>query len=114
MGIDNIDNLGHRLAIERSRFNLSQPELGLIIDADKQTVYRYETNQRIMKADQLEKLLAHGFDVMYILSGKRAQEKEALLEPEQEWLQLLLEVDPNQKQTLITMVKNFVASFPSH
>ena len=112
MVIDKIDDRGQRLIIERSRLDLSQAEVGEIIKADKQSVYRYETNARIMKQDQLELLQEKGFDIEFILTGVRSSSTNHLTELERDWLQLLNQCDPNRKEILLILVKNFVSSFP--
>lgn len=112
MVIDKIDNRGQRLVIERSRLDLSQSDVGDIIGADKMSVYRYESNARVMKQDQLELLLAKGFDVEFLLTGIRSGSDNTLTELERDWLQLLHQCNPLQRDTLLILVKNFVASFP--
>jgi transcriptional regulator with XRE-family HTH domain len=112
MVIDKIDDRGQRLVIERSRLELSQAEVGEIIKADKQSVYRYESNARVMRQDQLELLLEKRFDIHFLLTGSRSESDATLTELERDWLQLLNQCDPNQKQTLLILAKNFVSSFP--
>lgn len=58
-----------RLAIERKKLGLSQPELGNSLGYTKYTQLQYEAGRRFPNACYLAGLHQAGFDVMYILTG---------------------------------------------
>lgn len=114
MGIENNDSFGSRLSSERLRFNLSQDALAQIIQSDKQTVYRYEKDKRMMRIDQLQFLLEAGFDVDYLLSGQRSENVHVLSQKEKTWLNLLNSVDAKQHAVLHALVENFAQTYPNN
>lgn len=57
-----------RLRSERQRLGLKQEEVGSICETVVQTVRRWEKNVPI-PSDKLARLMPHGFDGQFILSG---------------------------------------------
>lgn len=112
MDIENNDSFGFRLSAERLRFNLSQDAVAQIIQSDKQTVYRYEKDKRMMRIDQLQLLLEAGFDIDYLLSGRRSENVHVLSQKEKTWLNLLNAVDVKQHAVLQALVENFAQTYP--
>ncbi|WP_336943330.1 helix-turn-helix domain-containing protein [Acinetobacter modestus] len=113
MDIENNDSIGSRLGKERLRFGLTQLELAEKLDLDKQTVYRYENDKRMMKIDDLQKLLGLGFDVIFILSGQSSDSAHNLTQRDKDWLALFNQTNVNQREALFTMAQSFASSFPS-
>lgn len=113
MDIENNDSIGSRLGKERLRFGFTQLELAEKLDLDKQTVYRYENDKRMMKIDDLQKLLGLGFDVIFILSGQSSNSANHLTQRDKDWLALYKQTNVNQREALFTMAQSFASSFPS-
>ncbi|WP_159886401.1 helix-turn-helix domain-containing protein [Acinetobacter dispersus] len=113
MDIENNDSIGSRLGKERLRFGFTQPELAEKLELDKQSVYRYENDKRMMKIDDLQKLLKLGFDVLYILSGQKSDSLAMLTPQEKDWLTLYSQTNLNQRDALFTVARSFAASFPA-
>lgn len=63
---------GLRLAEERDRLGLTQGNISEWTGINRKTQSAYEKEQRYPDAGYLMTLLEHGFDVSYLLAGKRA------------------------------------------
>jgi len=61
-----------RLAEERDRLGLTQGNISEWTGINRKTQSAYEKEQRYPDAGYLMTLLEHGFDVWYLLTGKRA------------------------------------------
>lgn len=62
-----------RFKSERKRLNLSQDGLANLIDVSESTIKRWESGTAI-PSDKLSLCAEHGFDIIYILLGKRVEE----------------------------------------
>lgn len=65
---------GDRLRDERKQTGMNQSQLALIGGVVKATQINYERNERLPDAGYLLKLHDAGFDVYFILTGKRTPE----------------------------------------
>lgn len=65
--------IGERLKEERLRLGLSQTAAGALADVTKMSQINYEKGERMPDAAYLEAFAAAGADVLYILTGQRAQ-----------------------------------------
>ena len=110
MVYENTDQRGDRIRIERSRLGLSQSEFASLINKQKMAVFRYEKGERVMGQDDLEALNKAGVDVYYLITGERSQ-PDLLSDEAKELLKLWDNVEPSQRETLMTLVRNFAESF---
>lgn len=107
---ENNDQRGERLRQERSRLGLSQKDFAALFGKKNMAVMRYEKGERVMGQDDLESLHAAGVDVYYLITGERTQ-PDLLSDEAKELLKLWDVVEPNQRETLMTLVRNFAESF---
>lgn len=63
---------GARLKEERERLGFSQTDFAALTGASKKTQIRWEQGESHPGADALAIWMAHGLDVLYVLSGQRA------------------------------------------
>ena len=107
---ENNDQRGDRLRQERSRLGLSQKDFAALFGKKNMAVMRYEKGERVMGQDDLEALHTAGVDVYYLITGERTQ-PDLLSDEAKELLKLWDTVEPSQRETLMTLVKNFAESF---
>lgn len=60
---------GQRIAAERKRLGLTQNELGTLLGIGRTAVAMIETNKASLDISRLVELGAHGFDILFVLSG---------------------------------------------
>lgn len=71
--------INERIQLERSRHGLSQASLALLAGVSRETQINYEKEGgSTPNCAYLARVLAEGFDVMFILTGKRSAEGMAL------------------------------------
>jgi transcriptional regulator with XRE-family HTH domain len=105
-------SFGARLADERKRLRLKQPEFAKLASTDATKQSLYENNRRELRARYLAQLAEAGVDVMYVLTGQRFRgpplEEQAtrliaaylcLSEPMQRALVILAEAGSQQGQS---------------
>ena len=107
---ENNDQRGERLRQERSRLDLSQKDFAALFGKKNMAVMRYEKGERVMGQEDLEVLHKAGVDVWYLITGERTQ-PDLLSDEAKELLKYWDQVDPEQHQTLMTLVRNFAESF---
>lgn len=107
---ENNDQRGDRLRQERSRLNLSQKDFAALFGKKNMAVMRYEKGERVMGQDDLEALHKTGVDVYYLITGERTQ-PNLLSDDAKKLLTLWDSVEPSQRDTLMTLVRNFAESF---
>ncbi|MND99918.1 transcriptional repressor DicA [compost metagenome] len=107
---ENNDQRGDRLRQERSRLGLSQKDFAALFGKKNMAVMRYEKGERVMGHDDLEALHAAGVDVYYLITGERNQ-PDLLSDEAKKLLTLWDSVEPSQRDTLMTLVRNFAESF---
>jgi transcriptional regulator with XRE-family HTH domain len=66
-----MSGIGSRLRQERERLGLSQKKFGEVGGVEANAQGRYESGDRIPKADYLSRVAAKGVDVLYIVTGRR-------------------------------------------
>lgn len=66
-----MSDIGTRLKQERKRLGLSQRELGHFGGVAANAQGRYESGERVPKADYLAAVANVGVDVLYVLTGRR-------------------------------------------
>lgn len=67
-----MNEIGIRLRQERKRLGLSQREMGLLGGVAANAQGKYESCERVPKADYLAALAQAGVDVLYVLTSRRA------------------------------------------
>lgn len=67
-----MSDMGSRLRQERKRLGLSQREIGQLGGVAANAQGKYESGERVPKADYLAALANIGVDVLYILTGQPA------------------------------------------
>ena len=110
MASENINERGERLRLERSKLGLSQKDFAALFDKKWMAVLRYEKGERVMNQEDLEALRKAGVDVWFLLTGERSR-SDLLSDDAKELLKLWDSVEPNQRETLMTLVRNFAESF---
>lgn len=66
-----MSEMGARLRQERKRLGFSQREMGLVGGVAANAQGKYESGERVPKADYLAALAAAGVDVLYVLTDRR-------------------------------------------
>jgi transcriptional regulator with XRE-family HTH domain len=66
-------SFGERLAEERKRLGLRQAEFAALVGTDVPKQSLYETGRRELRADYLARLAEAKVDVIYVLTGQRAE-----------------------------------------
>jgi len=66
-------SFGERLAEERKRLGLRQAEFAALVGTDVPKQSLYETGRRELRADYLARLADAKVDVIYVLTGQRAE-----------------------------------------
>ncbi len=107
---ENNDQRGERLREERLRLGLSQKDFAALFGKKNMAVMRYEKGERVMGQDDLEALHVAGVDVNYLITGERTQ-PNLLSDDAKELLKLWDNVERSQRNTLMTLVRNFAESF---
>lgn len=69
-----MSEMGARLRQERKRLGLSQREMGLVGGVAANAQGKYESGERVPKADYLAALAGAGVDVLYVLTNTRNTE----------------------------------------
>ena len=73
-----LDMIGDRLREERKRLSLSQVDAGKMCGVQSQAFLKWEHGDRSMPVDSLAILGENGFDVLYIVTGRREPEGEVV------------------------------------
>ncbi|MDB5984229.1 MAG: DNA-binding protein [Pseudomonas sp.] len=66
-----MSEMGARLKQERKRLGYSQREMGLVGGVAANAQGKYESGERVPKADYLAALASAGVDVLYVLTNTR-------------------------------------------
>ena len=67
-----MSDIGSRLRQERKRLGLSQREMGQLGGVAANAQGRYESGERVPKADYLAAVAYIGVDILYVLTDRRA------------------------------------------
>jgi transcriptional regulator with XRE-family HTH domain len=65
------NSMGDRIVAERERLGIQQGDVCTWTGVSRSTQFAYERGERFPDAGYLVTLIEHGFDVPYILTGKR-------------------------------------------
>ena len=71
-----MDSFQDRLKEERTRMSANQSEFAQIGGVQKNAQIKYEKGERSPDADYLQRIAAHGVDVLYLLTGHRDGQKK--------------------------------------
>jgi transcriptional regulator with XRE-family HTH domain len=96
---------GSRLAEERKRLGLKQAEFAALVGTDVPKQSLYENDRRELRADYLARLAGAKVDVVYVLTGQRA-EGEWLSEGASDLLSAFLCLPEDTQQILIRLAAN--------
>ena len=107
---EKINERGERLRLERSKLGLSQKDFAALFDKKWMAVLRYEKGERVMNQEDLESLRKAGVDVWFLLTGERSR-PDVLSNDTKELLKMWDSVEPSQRETLMTIVRNYAESF---
>ncbi|MDY7560242.1 helix-turn-helix transcriptional regulator [Pseudomonas sp. 10B1] len=67
-----MNEIGARLRQERKRLGYSQREMGFLGGVAANAQGKYESGERVPKADYLAALASEGLDVLYVLTDQRS------------------------------------------
>lgn len=98
-------SIGDRLFEERRRLNLNQSEIARIANVAYGTYANYEKGSRYPDAACLQRLMAGGVDVMYLLTGSRSG--SALSGTETIMLELFNRADDRTRHAFLTMLREY-------
>ena len=66
------ETFGARLITERERLGLAQGDMQSIVGVSRRAQFNYEQSVRLPDVGYLAALATHGFDLTYLVTGKRA------------------------------------------
>ena len=66
------ETFGARLIAERERIGLAQGDMKAIANVSRRTQFNYEQSVRLPDVSYLAALATHGFDIGYLITGKRS------------------------------------------
>lgn len=95
-------NFGARLAEERRRLGLKQAEFAASAGTDVPKQSLYENERRELRAEYLARLPDMGVDVVYVLTGRRA-EGEWLASGASELLSAYLSLPPEMQEAVLSL-----------
>lgn len=77
-----MDSFSDRLKEERTRLSANQSEFAQIGGVQKNAQIKYEKGERSPDAEYLQRIAAHGADVLYLLTGHRDGQKKVSISTE--------------------------------
>lgn len=105
---DDLSGRGSRLREERKRLGINtQDELAEMMGVKKNTIVRFERHNDAMNTDQLDKLEDCGFDIGYILWGKRSNLDVTMTHDEEKLLSIFRELDDAAKAGLLVIAETY-------
>ncbi|KAA8733886.1 helix-turn-helix domain-containing protein [Acinetobacter qingfengensis] len=113
---DDLFNRGERLREERKRLDIkTQEDLAEILGVKKNSIVRYEKHNDALTTDQLDKLEDYGFDIGYILWGKRLSNRNEvaadLSEDEQRLIVAYRQTKDEMQAGLVAVAECFAGQF---
>lgn len=104
---DNIvEGLSERLVIERERLGLSQETVRNTLGVAHSTFSRYENAKRLPDLGLAKRLSEMGYDMTYVITGKRLDQSASdLTEEEMQWLELYR--NSQRRAELVRLVKAY-------
>ena len=106
-GIFSTESRANRLKLERKRLNFLQVNAAEIIGVREASWIRYEKHGDPLNQDQIYALENAGFDMSYVLFGKKVDTKSRSTLTE-----LYEQVADDHKEGLLYLAKAFVAAYP--
>ncbi len=76
MKVPDLEDIGKRIELEKVRLGLKSVDVCSILDIHPNTYRNYETGKRDMPISLLIKLWDKGFDLIYIMTGRKINERE--------------------------------------
>lgn len=107
---DDFSSRGARLREERKRLGINtQDELAEIIGLAKNSVNRFESKNHALNTDHLDKLEDYGFDISFILWGRRKEQLNVddLPEDEAKLLNLYRSLGYEAKKGLLLIAETY-------
>lgn len=109
---DDLDTRGNRLRDERKRLGIeTQDELAEILGVKKNSIVRYEKHNAALDMDQLDLLEDHGFDVAYILWGRKEAADSSLSEEEIKLLGFYRQTREEMRGGLVAIAETYANQF---
>lgn len=114
---DDFFTRGERLKEERKRLGVNtQDDLAELLGLKKNSIVRFEKHNDPMTTEMLDKLEDHGFDIGYLLWGKRFLKPEAdiiseLSTDERAILSMFRELDEHAQKGLLAITKTYTEQF---
>lgn len=104
---DNIvEILSERLVIERERLGLAQETVRDTLGVAHSTFSRYENAKRLPDLGLAKRLSDIGYDIGYVVTGKRLDESASdLTEDEMQWLELYR--NSQRRAELVRLIKAY-------
>ena len=104
---DNLNfEISERLLIERKRLGLQQDDARKTLDVAYSTMSRYENGHRSPDMVMARKLHDIGYDIGYVITGKRLSETASdLTDDEVKWLELYRQ--SKRRDELVRLVKAY-------
>lgn len=106
---DDFSNRGVRLKEERKRLGINtQDELAEILGVAKNSIGRFEKHNAPLDTDYLDRLEDNGFDIEYILWGRRKVDfSGSLTDEEQTLLSIYRGLDEGARKGLIVIAQTY-------
>lgn len=99
-------DISERLLIERKRLGLQQDDARKALDVAYSTMSRYENGHRSPDMVMAKKLYDIGYDIGYVITGKRLNESAGdLTEDEMQWLELYR--NSQRRAELVRLIKAY-------
>ena len=98
--------ISKRLALERERLGLEQTEIRDKLNIALATISRYENAKRLPDLGIAKELSDLGYDIGYVVTGKRLDESASdLTEEEMQWLELYR--NSQRRAELVRLIKTY-------
>ncbi|WP_201556264.1 helix-turn-helix domain-containing protein [Psychrobacter sp. 72-O-c] len=98
--------ISRRLALERERLGLEQTEIRDALDIALATISRYENAKRLPDLGIAKQLSDLGYDMSYVISGRRLGESASdLTDDEMQWLELYR--NSQRRAELVRLIKTY-------
>lgn len=100
------EGIASRLVFERKRLGLEQDYVREVLGIANSTMSRYENAKRYPDVILAKRLSDLGYDMAYVISGKRLDESASdLTEDEMQWLELYR--NSQRRAELVRLIKTY-------
>jgi len=100
------ENIAERLVNERKRLGLKQKEVQDALGVAYSTMSRFENGHRLPDLSLVHTLSDLGYDISYVITGKRLDESASdLTEDEMQWLELYR--NSQRRAELVRLIKTY-------